>query len=78
MIAVLDTNVFLGAFLSPRGAPAQILRRWEAEEFELATSPALRAELGRALEHPKVKKTLKTSDEEIQKMLYALEKKQRN
>lgn len=72
MIAVLDTNVFLSAFLSPRGTPAEILRRWEAEEFELATSPALRAELLSALEYPKVKKALKASDEEIQNTMRRL------
>lgn len=72
MIAVLDTNVFLSAFLSPRGTPAEILRRWELEEFELATSPALRAELERTLEYPKVKKYLKASGEEIQNTLRRL------
>jgi putative PIN family toxin of toxin-antitoxin system len=72
MIVVLDTNVILSAFLSPRGTPAQVLKRWEAEEFELATSPTLRAELFRTLEYPKVKKSLKASKEEIQNTLRRL------
>lgn len=72
MLVVLDTNVVISAFLSPRGTPAQVLRRWEAETFEIATSPTLRAELSRTLEYPRVKKNIKASDEEMQDTLRRL------
>ncbi|MBI4672706.1 MAG: putative toxin-antitoxin system toxin component, PIN family [Chloroflexi bacterium] len=72
MLVVLDTNVFLSAFLSPRGTPAEILRRWEAEAFEVATSPTLRAELSRTLDYSKITKYLKASDAEIQNTLRRL------
>ena len=35
MIVVLDTNVIISALLSPKGTPAEIIRRWEADEFEV-------------------------------------------
>jgi hypothetical protein len=54
--AVLDPNILIAALLSPSGAPAQIVSRWVAGEFELIVSEALLAELERALAYPKVRK----------------------
>jgi putative PIN family toxin of toxin-antitoxin system len=65
MIVVLDTNVIVSATLSVKGAPAEIIRRWEAEEFEVVTSPPLISEFERVLSYPRVRKYLKLSDEEI-------------
>jgi putative PIN family toxin of toxin-antitoxin system len=65
MIVVLDTNVIVSALLSSKGAPAEIIRRWEAGEFDVAISPPLLSEFERVLNYPRVKKYLKHSDEEI-------------
>jgi putative PIN family toxin of toxin-antitoxin system len=65
MIVVLDTNVIISALLSSRGAPAKLLSRWENNEFEVAVSPQLLAELGRALHYPNIARYLKLSEEEI-------------
>jgi putative PIN family toxin of toxin-antitoxin system len=54
--AVLDPNVLIAALLSRSGAPAQIVSRWLAGEFELVLSETLIAELERALAYPKVRK----------------------
>jgi uncharacterized protein len=54
--AVLDPNVLIAALLSRSGAPAQIVSRWLAGEFELVVSEALLGELERALAYPKVRK----------------------
>ena len=59
MIVVLDTNVIISALLSPKGSPAEIIRRWEAGEFEVVTAPPLLAELKRVLEYQRVKKHLR-------------------
>jgi hypothetical protein len=72
MIIVLDTNVIVSALLSPKGAPAEIIRRWEADEFELVTSPPLITELKRALTYEQVQKYLKLSPEEIDAFLKRL------
>ena len=54
MRAVLDPNVLIASLLSRSGAPAQIVSRWVAGEFELVVSEALLAELARALAYPKI------------------------
>lgn len=54
MRAVLDPNVLIASLLSRSGAPAQIVSRWLAGEFELVVSEALLVELGRALAYAKI------------------------
>jgi uncharacterized protein len=53
--AVLDANVLIAAWLSPSGAPAQILARWLVGDFELVVSERLLAELERALGYSKLR-----------------------
>jgi putative PIN family toxin of toxin-antitoxin system len=53
--AVLDVNVVISAVLSPRGAPAAIVRAWLDGEFEVVASEALLHELDRALAYPKLR-----------------------
>jgi hypothetical protein len=64
MIVDLDTNVIVSALLSPGGPPAEIINRWEADQFEVVTSLPLLSELERALQHPRVRKYLKSSPDE--------------
>lgn len=72
MIVVLDTNVLISALLSATGAPAEIIRRWEAEEFDVAISPALITEFEQALNYPRVRKYLNLSSKEIDAFLKRL------
>jgi len=46
---VLDTNLFVAAYWSPRSASARILRACEEDQLELLVSPAVRRELFRIL-----------------------------
>jgi len=55
VILVLDTNVIISALLSPDGPPAEIIKLWEADRIEVATSLVLLAELERVLEYPRVR-----------------------
>lgn len=55
MRAVLDPNILISALLSRSGAPAQIVARWLAGEFELIVSELLLAEIERALAYPKLR-----------------------
>ena len=55
MILVLDTNVIISALLSPDGPPAEIIKLWEADRIEVATSLVLLAELERVLEYHRVR-----------------------
>jgi len=65
MIIVLDTNVIISALLSPSGPPAEIIDHWQADHFDVVTSPPLLGELERALQYPRVKKYLKKSPDEV-------------
>ncbi len=62
MRAILDANVLISAILSPRGSPARLLLAWQAGAFELVVSPALLAELARALAYPKLARLVPPAD----------------
>jgi len=62
--AVLDANVLISAILSPRGTPARLLLAWQAGAFDLVVSPALLAELRRALAYPKLERLVPPADAE--------------
>lgn len=55
MRVILDTNVLLGALISPHGPPDIIYRAWRAARFELVTSMAQLDELRRVSRYPKLK-----------------------
>jgi len=48
-------NVFISALLAPTGAPARLIVRWLAGDFELIASKQLLSELARALAYPKLR-----------------------
>jgi putative PIN family toxin of toxin-antitoxin system len=58
MRVILDTNVLLGALISPHGPPDAIYRAWRAARFELVTSVAQLDELRRVSRSPKLKTIL--------------------
>ncbi len=62
MRAVLDANVLIAALVSPNGAPAQIISRWLAGEFELVISESVLAELERALAYPKLRARISSEE----------------
>lgn len=70
MRAVLDPNVIVSALISPRGAPARILREWLDGGYELVVSPLLLAELERVLGYPKLRKRVtKAESQELIELL---------
>lgn len=62
MRAVLDPNILISALLSRSGAPARIVARWLAGEFELVASELLLAELERAFAYPKLRARITAAD----------------
>jgi putative PIN family toxin of toxin-antitoxin system len=60
--AVLDANVLISAILSPRGAPARLLRAWQAGKFDLVISPELLSEVRRVLAYPKLERLVPAAD----------------
>ncbi len=47
MRILLDTNIIVAGFLSPKGPPGRLVRAWLQGRFELVTSPEQLAELAR-------------------------------
>ena len=62
MRVVLDPNILISALLSPAGAPASLVTRWLAGDFELIVSRQLMAELERALTYPKLRSRIQPED----------------
>lgn len=58
MRVILDTNVLLGALISPHGLPDAIYHAWRAARFELVTSAVQLDELRRVSRYPKLKAIL--------------------
>jgi putative PIN family toxin of toxin-antitoxin system len=58
MRVILDTNVLLGALISPHGPPDMLYRAWRAARFELVTSATQLDELRRVSRYPKLKAIL--------------------
>jgi putative PIN family toxin of toxin-antitoxin system len=69
MRVVLDANVLVSAILSPRGALAQILDAWRAEQFNLVISDAILAEIGQVFRYPKIARRHRWYDEQLQTFL---------
>lgn len=58
MRAVFDPNVLVSAAISGRGAPRELLERWERGEFELVVSTEVLFELQEVLARPKFRRYL--------------------
>jgi uncharacterized protein len=56
---VLDTNLFVSAFLTPDGKPAKILALSVQGELGLLMSPAILKEIALVLDYPKIVRLLK-------------------
>ncbi len=64
MKVVLDTNVFISAFLSADSPPDRIVRAWRRGDFELITSAPLLYELTTVLARPHIATRLGWTPEE--------------
>jgi uncharacterized protein len=56
--AVLDTNVWVSAILTPGNPPAKILELALTGKIRLIISPGIIREIGQVVQYPKVKKAL--------------------
>ncbi len=71
--AVVDTNALVSGIISPLGAPAEIVLRWQQGDFLLITSPALLNELRRVLAYPRIADRLHWSEEERSQFVESFE-----
>jgi len=69
---VLDTNILVSAFITPRGTPAKLLRAWRDGQFDLVTSPPLFVELQETLHRQKILTRYHLTQEDIHNFLTLL------
>lgn len=71
MNVVLDTNVFVSAFIKHEGNPARILSL--SDQYTLLLSDAILAETRMVLGRPRIRRKYKVTDDLVQGYLQALE-----
>jgi len=69
IVAVIDTNVWVSAFLNPEGFPARLYQSARRREFTLITSAPLLAELREVLCRPRLMKIRGTTLEDIEQFV---------
>lgn len=68
MRVVIDTNVWVSAFLSPGGFPARIISAWLDERFEVVISPPILEELD-VLSRPRLRTRYGIEEKQVQRFL---------
>ncbi len=63
--AVIDTNVWVSAFLNPEGYPARLMRAGEEGRFHVVTSLPLVEELIEVLQRPRILKIRNSTAEQV-------------
>ena len=54
LVALLDTNVWVSAFLKPNGPPGQVVAAWGHDEFSVVTSLLQVGEIAEVLTRPRL------------------------
>ncbi len=73
MLAVLDTNIFISAQITPKSNAGKILEEWELGNLEIVISLELLAEIKQAFAYPKVQKYITLTDQELEKYITRIE-----
>ncbi|MBM4459053.1 MAG: putative toxin-antitoxin system toxin component, PIN family [Chloroflexi bacterium] len=66
MAAVVDTNVWVSAFLTPQGFPARLIEAGRAGRFAVVTSLPLLEELLEVLRRPRIMKVRQTTADDAE------------
>lgn len=56
MYVVFDANIYISAFISPNGAPAKVVSRWLAGEFDVLVSQPIVDEILRVTNYDRIQK----------------------
>jgi putative PIN family toxin of toxin-antitoxin system len=69
IVALLDTNVWVSAFLKPTGPPGRLVSRWMGGEFETITSLPQLTETADVLRRPRLTRRFGYPQEEVEAFL---------
>jgi hypothetical protein len=69
IVALLDTNVWVSAFLKPAGPPGRVLARWLQADFEVIISLPQLTEIAEVLRRPRLTRRFGYPQEEVEAFL---------
>lgn len=72
VIVVIDTNVWVSAFINPRGAPAKIREAFMNDEFQVVISVPLLNEITDVLSRSRIRDKYGLDENEISEFLFLL------
>jgi len=64
-VVLLDTNVWISAFLNKQGTPARLVQAWLDGAIDIVIVLPILAEIGDVLRRPRIKKKYQIREEEI-------------
>ena len=68
-VVLLDTNVWVSAFLNKQGHPAHLIQAWHDDASEVIIALPILEEIGEALRRPRIKKKYRIQADEIAQYL---------
>ncbi|MFQ5668747.1 MAG: putative toxin-antitoxin system toxin component, PIN family [Candidatus Binatia bacterium] len=71
-VVLLDTNVWVSAFLNKQGVPARLVRAWLDGRLDVVIALPVLEEIGEVLRRPRITKKYKIRDEDIVQYLRLL------
>ena len=74
-VVLLDTNVWVSAFINPHGTPARLKNAWIAGQFDVVVSIPLLEEIADVLTRPRIQVKYGLSIEEIEQFLRLLQER---
>lgn len=72
VVVLVDTNVWVSAFINPHGLPAKLVSAWLAAQFEVVVSLPLLDELADVLSCPRIRNKYKLDADVISEFLHLL------
>lgn len=64
-VVLLDTNVWVSAFLNKQGPPARIVQAWLDGAIDIVIALPILEEIGDVLRRPRIKKKYQIDEEEV-------------
>jgi len=74
-VVLLDTNIWVSAFINPHGFPARLKDAWMAGQFDVVVSIPLLEEIADMLTRPRIQTKYGLSTEEIEQFLRLLQER---
>jgi putative PIN family toxin of toxin-antitoxin system len=71
LVALLDTNVWVSAFLKPSGPPGRLVVAWSRNKFSAVTSPSQLTELAEVLIRPRLTRRFKYTHADAATFMFA-------